>query len=157
MSDHNEPKLTIELVPASCWYSNVRSNVSKKEWDAIRHKVYALAGHTCEVCGGRGKKWPVECHEVWHYNDEQHVQILRRMIALCPACHKVKHIGRASIYGDFDPALKHLEKVNGWDRSHAIKYVNEKFAVWSERSKYDWTLDIVNLYSYMNDMEGESW
>ena len=28
-------KLTIELVPSTAWYSNVRSNVSKEEWDKI--------------------------------------------------------------------------------------------------------------------------
>ena len=28
-------KLTIELVPQTAWYSNVRSNVSKAEWDVF--------------------------------------------------------------------------------------------------------------------------
>jgi hypothetical protein len=135
----------------------VRSNVSKKEWDVIRQKVYALSGYKCEVCKGKGKKWPVECHEVWHYDDELYRQTLRCMIALCPACHRVKHIGRASICSNFDSTLKHLQNVNEWDRSYTIKYVNEQFLIWSERSKFDWTLDIEKLSNYLIDMEGESW
>jgi len=146
-----KPKLTIELVPASCWYSNVRSNVSKKEWDTIRHKVYALAGHTCEICGGRGSKWPVECHEVWHYDDYHRTQSLVRMIALCPDCHKVKHFGRASVTGEYDVSLEHLMKVNEWDMSTAHGYVNHQFVKWQERSKHDWTLNISNLKDYEDE------
>jgi hypothetical protein len=36
-------KLKIELVPTSSFYSNVRSNVSKKEWDIIRRRAYRNA------------------------------------------------------------------------------------------------------------------
>jgi 5-methylcytosine-specific restriction endonuclease McrA len=46
--------LTIELVPKTAWYTNVRSNVSKKEWDRIRKKSYQNAGHVCEICGDTG-------------------------------------------------------------------------------------------------------
>ena len=31
-----KPKLTIELVPRTCFYSNVRSNLPDKEWDRLR-------------------------------------------------------------------------------------------------------------------------
>lgn len=148
---YHTTKLTIELVPASCWYSNVRSNVSKHQWDTLRHKVYLLAGNKCEVCAGTGKRWPVECHEVWHYDDDNHVQSLVRMIALCPLCHKVKHIGRASITGEYDISVAHLAKVNGWSNAQAREYVNEQFLLWNERSQYDWALDISKLKNYEDD------
>jgi len=63
--------LTVELVPSSSWFSNVRSNVSKKTWDFLRKSTYKKANHRCEICGGRGDKWPVECHEVWDYDDQK--------------------------------------------------------------------------------------
>lgn len=138
----NAPKLTIELVPSTCWYSNVRSEVSKREWDAIRRAVYARAGHVCEVCGGVGPKWPVECHEVWEYDDWDYVQRLTRMVALCPDCHRVKHIGLAFVNGEEVEALTHLARVNGWTNEEAVNYADEAFAKWERRSKRKWKLDI---------------
>jgi hypothetical protein len=35
-------------------------------------------------------------------------QRLERMIALCPSCHRVKHMGKARIDGKYDAALRHL-------------------------------------------------
>ena len=36
-------KLNFELVPDSCWYSNLRSQLPKEVWDRIRKKAYARA------------------------------------------------------------------------------------------------------------------
>jgi hypothetical protein len=36
-------RLTVELVPSTCWYTNVRSNVSKAVWDRLRRRVAAEA------------------------------------------------------------------------------------------------------------------
>ena len=73
----NDYKLKSEIVPTSCWYSNVRSNVSKKEWDFLRKKSYESAGHVCEICGDTGKNQGfnhnVECHEIWEYDDNTHI------------------------------------------------------------------------------------
>ena len=133
--------LTIELVPSSSFYNNVRSSVTKKQWDTIRSRVAAEAWNLCEICGGVGKKHPVECHEVWKY-DSKSVQTLERMIALCPSCHMVKHIGLAQVQGRGDQAMKHLMKVNQLKKKEAEEYIIYAFALWSERSKYNWKLDI---------------
>ncbi len=61
--------LTVELVPQTCWYTNVRSNVPAEDWERLRKFVFKLAGYRCEICGGRGDKWWVECHEQWEYDD----------------------------------------------------------------------------------------
>ena len=140
-ADRSEPSLTVELVPATCWYANVRSNVPAAEWDALRRAVYRRANYRCEVCGAQGSAHPVECHEVWHYDDVAKVQRLVRLIALCPACHQVKHIGLASVQGKLDQALRHLAKVNGWTASQSRAYVEEVFAVWAKRSEHEWQLD----------------
>jgi 5-methylcytosine-specific restriction endonuclease McrA len=138
-------KLTIELVPQTAWYSNVRSNVTKAEWDVLRKACYKKAGYKCEVCSGKGPKHPVECHEIWEYDDKKHTQTLIGLIALCPNCHKCKHMGYARISGNYDIALKHLAKVNEITLKEAEKYVDESFEIWDKRSQNDWKLDITIL------------
>lgn len=62
-SDPSSPRLSIVLVPQTCWFSNVRSHVSKEDWIRIRKETAAQAHHQCEICGGRGPEWPVECQK----------------------------------------------------------------------------------------------
>ncbi len=142
------PRLTIELVPETCWFGNLRKHVSRQEWDRIRFQVYDRAGRLCEVCGGRGSAHPVECHEIWEYDEDAGVQRLVGMIALCPACHEVKHIGLAGLKGRGDIAGAHLAEVNGWSSEVAARYVEEALAVWRKRSKRTWSLDVSALAAY---------
>jgi hypothetical protein len=137
-----QTRLTVELVPSTGWYTNVRSNVSKAVWDRLRRRVAAEAGQRCEICGGRGRRWPVECHEVWHYDDATKVQRLERLVALCPACHEVKHAGLASKRGRLDAVVEHLAEVNGWTADDAGLYLEAAFETWAARSRHQWTLDI---------------
>jgi 5-methylcytosine-specific restriction endonuclease McrA len=149
MAKKKEPKLTIELVPATCWYSNVRSELPTKEWDRLRKESYAHAEYKCEICGESGKdqgyNHALECHEIWDYNDTTKVQTLKGLISLCPRCHQVKHIGRSTILGKQGEALAHLEKVNGWNHKQAVDYLAESFIIHSERSKHEWKLNINSL------------
>ncbi len=140
-------KLTIELVPSTSWFSNIRSEVSPYIWDIIRKEVYKKANYKCEVCGGKGAKWPAECHEIWEYDDTNHNQILTGLIALCPDCHRVKHIDHASTLGHeiFINATKHLAKVNNLDFEEAKKYIIESFEIYKQRSQYLWNLDLKYL------------
>ena len=85
-------KLGINLIPKSSWYKNLRSEFSKKRWDVLRKECYKKANYICEACGGKGDKWPVECHEVWDFS-KIGIQKLIRLIALCPLCHKCQHPG----------------------------------------------------------------
>ena len=137
-----KPQLTIELVPQTCWFSNVRSEVSAADWDRLRKAIAIDAGNKCEICGGRGPKWPVECHEIWEYDDTMHRQTLLGLTALCPSCHEVKHIGLANVRGRGHIAAKHLAAVNGWTQPQADTYIAEQFAVWEGRSRFEWTLDL---------------
>jgi 5-methylcytosine-specific restriction endonuclease McrA len=150
--DFSSARLTVELVPRTSWCANVRSHVSSSQWDAIRRRVYAAAGHLCEVCGGRGSRYPVDCHEVWHYDDASKTQTLVRMIALCPACHECKHIGRAHAIGRGVFARAHLAKVNGWTELEVKAYLLALRAVWLRRSKHAWTLNLEALRAYGVDV-----
>ena len=115
----------------------------------IRKDCYTKAGYRCEICGGKGDKWPVECHEVWHYDDKNNIQTLKRLIALCPMCHKSKHIGLAEINGELDIVREHLMKVNDITIDEANRYISDVFTKWRERSAKKWDIDINYLTSIM--------
>lgn len=135
-------QLTVELVPKTCWFSNVRDHVDQETWDVLRKDAYRKANNVCSICGGKGNRWPVECHEIWHYDDEKHIQTLEGLIALCPNCHEVKHIGLAGVRGRANIAEAHLAKVNGWTKEQVSSYLEGVWEVWFERSRYEWELDL---------------
>jgi hypothetical protein len=86
---------------------------------------------------------------VWRYDDRTRVQALVRMIALCPSCHGVKHMGFAHVRGTSAQAREHLARVNGWALAQADAYINEAFRVWAQRSHGPWTLDLEGLRPYV--------
>lgn len=145
-------KLTIELVPQTCWLSNVRAIVTKKQWDIIKSQVASKAWNVCQICGGVGPKHPVECHEIWHYDDQKLIQKLDGMIALCPDCHMVKHMGLARVNGKEELAIKHFMKINSLKKTEAEKYINAAFQLWAKRSAKQWVLDISCLQEYGIDI-----
>lgn len=144
-------KLTIELVPASSFFNNLRAILTKSQWDVLRKKVYKLANYKCEICGGVGKKHPVECHEKWEYDDTTRVQKLVGLYALCPDCHSVKHIGFAALNNKLDKAIKHFTKINNLSDKEAATYIQNAFVIWEERSKHEWDLDLSWLKEFLKD------
>lgn len=145
---HNGFKLQIELVPNGCWYTNVRSNVTKRQWDTIRKDIYQKAGYLCEICGGIGSRHPVECHEIWSYDIPTRIQKLEKLEALCPLCHEVKHFGFASERGFRLRALRRFSKINDISLEEAEEIIHVVLQQWQERSLLDWTLDISLLKKY---------
>lgn len=143
-------KLTIELVPSTCWYNNLRKYMSKAEWDRLRRSVYAEYGHRCAVCGASGM---MICHEIWRYDDENHIQALMGFTALCSMCDHVKHIGFAGILAkqgklDFNKVVEHFMKVNECDKAAFEAHYQDAFAQWRARSQYQWTTDL-GEYSHL--------
>lgn len=144
-----EALLTVELVPKTSWFTNVRSQVSQKNWDNIRRVVYKNAHYKCQICGSVGPLHPVECHEIWEYIDLQEIQKLKGFIALCPQCHEVKHMGLASIRGRKEVAIAHLARVNKWSEAEARRYVGSAVMKWLDRSNTNWSIDL-GLLDAMN-------
>jgi len=107
----------------------------------------------CQICGGVGIAHPVECHEIWHYDDIKLIQKLKGMIALCPSCHSVKHYGLTQLQGREAAALKHFMKVNKMSKADSEKYVKETFQIWKDRSFKSWELDISILKGYGVDVD----
>lgn len=145
-------KLTIELVPKTSWFTNLRSELSKEQWDKIRNECYRKAKHKCEVCGGRGSTHPVECHEIWHYDDKRKIQRLDGVVALCPMCHACKHIGLSINRGMEHECCAHLMRVNKLKTlQEAESMIDAAFETWDKRSRQSWTLDISIVEALLKD------
>lgn len=130
-------KLVIDLVPKTCWYSNLRKNMPRSRWNKLRKQVYSKVGNICEICGADGK---LKCHELWKYDDRKHVQKLKGFCALCNMCHLVAHFGFAQILAfqgklDLEAVIKHFMKVNKVDRKVFENHLTESFTIWKQRSR----------------------
>ncbi len=137
-------KLNFELVPDSCWYSNLRSILPEGQWNALRKKAYARAEGKCMICGAMPHR--LEAHEQWEYDEKNAVQRLKNIIAVCPACHAVIHIGRTQLKGDIRAAEEHFMKVNGCSYSEYRAALGEANAAHIRRNKVpEWKLDISKL------------
>ncbi|GAA4918828.1 DUF5710 domain-containing protein [Streptomonospora salina] len=140
--------LFVDVVPSSCWFTNVRTCVSQRDWERLRRMLLDRAGHLCEICG-RGEdraaeRW-LEAHERWAYDERRSVQALRRLICLCTDCHRTTHFGLARVKGRADQAFEHLCAVTGMTPDQADSHVQRAFAVWEQRSTRTWTLDLSML------------
>lgn len=137
--------LFVDLIPTSCWFTNVRSCVSTRDWVRIRKMVYGRAGNRCEACGSAENKAAglrMEAHERWLYDEDAHIQYLRRLVCLCARCHQSTHFGYAEVTGNGARAFAHLSAVTGYTNDQTAKHIADAVVVWRERSRYDWTLNL---------------
>ena len=143
-------KLTFELVPDSCWYSNLRSMLSKAQWDVVRKEAYSRADGRCMICNRPVTR--LEAHERWSYDEKNCVQKLEDVIAVCHACHSVIHIGRTQLIGEEDKAIKHFMRVYGCSYAVYIKALGEANTDHIRRNKVaEWKLDLTYLKKFIDD------
>lgn len=138
--------LYVDLIPKSCWFTNVRSSVSEVDWKRIRRMVIDRAGKRCEICGS--DKY-LEAHERFYFDEVTQTQRLRRLICVCRQCHNATHYGLAQIMGSDQEAIRHLMKVNGWSGSDVSVHVRQAIDVWRQRSQLEWHLDL-SILEYAN-------
>jgi hypothetical protein len=140
--------LFVDLVPSSCWFTNVRSCVSQQDWERLRRMIVSRASQRCEICrrpaDRTAGRW-LEAHERWAYDTAARVQSLRRLICVCTDCHEVTHYGLATIKGRDSQALSHLCAVAGISRQEAELHVEAAFEVWHTRSLTSWDLNLSML------------
>ena len=140
-------KLNFELVPDSCWYSNLRSILSSDQWDVVRREAYARAGGKCAICGGVSPR--LEAHEQWEYDEKNAVQKLKNVIAVCKSCHEVIHIARTSLAGGEERAAAHFMKVNGCNYAAYRKALGEANEAHRRRNLVpEWKLDLSYLKKF---------
>lgn len=134
-------KLGFEMVPDSCWYSNLRSILSAEQWNAVRRDAYSRAEGKCMICGAPSER--LEAHEQWSYDEENCIQKLETVIAVCRGCHEVIHIGRTSLLGNEKSASEHFMKVNGASYPEYRKALGEASEAHRRRNKVsEWKLDL---------------
>ena len=137
--------LFVDLVPRTCWFTNVRSCISEQDWERLRRPVVRRAQHRCEACAApedrAAGRW-LDVHERWSYDEQAGVQHLRRLIVLCKLCHLVTHFGYANVTGRTDEALAHLKAVTGMSHGQAIAQIRAAENLWIERSGRRWELDL---------------
>ncbi|MBR2442209.1 MAG: HNH endonuclease [Clostridia bacterium] len=136
-------KLTFELVPEECWGYSLYRKLSPADWDKVRKDAYKRAGYKCRICGAKGR---LEAHEQWSYDEKNALQKLEDVLALCHACHEVKHIARTQMTGRGMDAMEHFMKVNGCSQAEfheALQKANEGYL---KRNKVEgWVTDITWL------------
>ena len=140
-------KLNFELVPDGCWFSNLRNNLPKKVWDVVRKDAYQRANGKCMICNRKVSR--LEAHERWSYDEENGIQKLEDVIAVCNSCHSVIHIGRTQLVGDIDRAIAHFCKVNECNYAEYIKSLGKANEEHKRRNLVpEWCLDVSFLEKY---------
>lgn len=149
--------LYVDLVPSTAWYSNLRSILPAQVWKTISSEIAKHASYTCEICGGKGERHPVEAHERWDFNPATRTQTLVRIESLCPRCHQATHFGFAQSIGKGPAALKRLCYVNGWDQETAQQHVNYAFITWQRLSEVpNWQIDLSWLLNNTGNLISET-
>ncbi len=139
-------KLNFELVPDSCWYSNLRSILTPAQWDYIRKRAYAQANGKCAICGAPTRY--LEAHEQWEYDEDKKIQKLARVIAVCKNCHEVIHIGRTQLTGREREASEHFMRVNACSYSEYRAALGKANETHRRRNQIgEWALDLTWLKS----------
>jgi hypothetical protein len=136
--------LFVDLIPTTCWFTNVRSCVHPRDWDRLRRYVYERVNYICECCNIDTQKTNVilEAHERWDYNEETQTQKLVRIVALCHDCHQSTHMGLAGIKGKGIEAREHIKKIRGFTEQDYKKHMSEATEIWKKRSMINWNLDL---------------
>jgi len=122
--------LFVDLIPDSCWFTNVRSCVSQRDWDRLRRMMYRRAYDKCEVCGaGRDPdvgKW-LEGHERGEYDDVTRTQRLKRDDRVPESSHWPE--------SDFTPGLLAEEQPAGQAQTFADHQVQPRWSCLAEQAR----------------------
>lgn len=133
-------KLDFEMVPEECWFANLRSVLTPADWDRVRKDAYARAKWQCRICGAKGR---LEAHEQWRYDEENALQTLEDVLALCRNCHEVKHVSRTQLMGRGAEAMEHFMRVNGCSQMDFHAALGEANEAYRRRNQVEgWVTDI---------------
>lgn len=144
-------KLVAELVPRTVWNKSLYQMLPKDVWTNIRNGFIKENGRKCQICGETAGA--MNLHEVWRYDDVNHIQSLDGFTLLCTWCHHVKHIGLAGILADegkldYDKLVKHFCLVNDCSVEDFKNHVENAFDTWNKRSQYPWKQDFGEYRKY---------
>lgn len=126
-------KLTINLLPKGAWGNDFSQTMPKKDWDTLREYAYKKANHTCEICGKKTDK--LNAHEEWEFDIPTKTQTLKNIIALCHACHGVKHMKNSIRIGYEESSKAHFIKVNNCSPMDFAKHYTDALVLFEERNE----------------------
>jgi len=138
--------LPLSLLPISTYGQRLSGDlIPAYQWTRIKRWTYQQSNYCCDVCGGVGKTYPVEAHEVWNFDDKKYIQKLQKVIALCPLCHQTVHLRGTLVHKGkkaYKKCIEHLVKLNKWDWLTAQMYIEQETTKCLERSKYIYEVNI---------------
>lgn len=142
-------RLRADVLPTSAWGSNLRGILSGSAWERLRKPVIEAAGLRCQICGAKPRTRAPDCHEQWafelrpaHDASLIPVQRLVRLVALCPGCHAVQHIGLAGLRDQMEQVRARLARLNHWDSgavSADLRRAGQRFELLEQ---VPWDLDL---------------
>ncbi len=100
------------------------------------------------ICGAPTTR--LEAHEQWSYDEENAVQKLSDIVAVCRPCHEVIHIGRTQLMGREREASEHFMKVNGCSYAEYRKALGEANEAHRRRNLIaEWKIDLSLLKNFL--------
>ena len=123
--DYGDLKIFPFGTPDTLHGVNPRNMLNKEEWDKLRKKTYKDANYTCEICGCKGKKHPVEAHERMDYDFDNLTQYFDGMIALCPTCHQIVHWSQNNFLLNDGKITKEMFEKQQKEKKEKIDKVNK--------------------------------
>jgi hypothetical protein len=143
-------KLNFEFIPDGTWYYNLRSILSKKQWDFLRSEAKQRFNNRCAICGKTNCR--LEAHERWDYDLENGIQVLKDVVSICHDCHSAIHYNRTALKGDVERAENHYMKVNNCSYSQLKQDLGLANLEHQKRNQVsEWKLDLSWLKRFIND------
>ena len=132
-------QLSIDLLPKGAWGNNLSTTLPQKDWDTLRETCYKKALNMCSICGQSGAE--LHAHEVWEFDIAAKTQTLKDIVALCSACHGVKHMRNSERTGYGEQAKAHFIKINRCSPQDFEWHYEQAKNLFEERNKIErWKL-----------------
>lgn len=149
-------KLIPVLIPKPLWGVNAHNLLEGQCWQNIRRNTFLRSDYCCVICQ---RKKPLECHEVFKFDDEKGVAVLLRLEGRCEDCHACNHLGRLKKVNPkgFKRALAYIGFVNQITPQVVIRIVGEAFDVHKSRTR-PWEMkvdpELLQIYPQLKRLEG---
>lgn len=139
-------KLTLELIPEMQWGQSLARLLPTEVWDSLRREIYQKFNYECAICSGSGR---MNCHEVWTFDDKNHIQFLKGLQSLCDDCHMIRHWGRTvaeTQKGTYPKdtltrLTRHFCEVNECTVAEFEEHKVEMGSLWLKRSGHHYKID----------------
>ncbi|MBX0358491.1 hypothetical protein [Halobacillus sp. Nhm2S1] len=161
-------KLTIEIrKPSYAQHRTVRGSIPRTLWNRVRDHVLKENNDQCQICGRQDEK-KLHAHEVWDYDEDKFLLILKEIQPLCRSCHDLKHIHHVGHRGNGNKTSndvmrnlkKHFMKVNGCTEKDFVRHYRNQLAKSSlepEKRSMEDLIELRNLREREEFLNEQDW